>query len=448
MSKTIFNILRGTHGMGVTIEIRKDTDRVILDFGAPFDPHNTIYDNTVRHRHKNKVKDAILLKQALSVDGLYNKEDIKGLPLVPYEESKFNTAVFISHLHLDHMSETDKIAKEIPVYIHEDGAKLNQILRENGLSPTEREFETFQYEVPVIVGKIKVTPYFSDHPCPGSSGFLVETDDLTVYYSGDVRYHGLQATRAWNSILKLSRKKVDLLIVDATMTSPSEQYNQLFYNQMPRPSRAVPIDAESEESIYEDTLKLLTNYQGLGIFNCYPRDVNMMESLNSLAEKAGRMAVWEKEYGDILYKMKGIKPHILSDNDDSDYPTVSVREIKEHPERYFLQNSYYHILNLIDFDGINGRYFHLFGEPLVSGTKEYQILQNMVKKLEWEFHTYSNLYSFSHAYPDQLIEMINEINPKAVIGVHSKHPELIPDHNYRMFFPEEGRDYTFDEIRL
>ena len=442
MNKTTVNVHRGTHGMGVVISVTYGKDRVIFDFGAPFTPLAQVYDGEVRPRHLNRVKDALLLGRIPEVPGVFSKKDLQDYPLQPYEESELNTAVFISHLHLDHMSEADKIDLHIPVYIHEKGVELQNALDTVNETTPRRNYTPFNYHETVTVGEIKITPYYSDHPCPGSAGFLVKTPDSTVYYSGDIRFHGVNSRKAYKDLEALSDQNVDLLIVDATTTSPAQFTGETI----------------SEQDIYDDIFAKLKDYHGLAIVNEYNRDVAMMQQLVKLAERLNRTPVFEPSFAYILKALTGKEVRIYW-LDNQHIPAfrqemkksrkiITIEEIRRDPEKYLLQNSYANILTLSDLNHLPGRYFHLFGEPLVAGTKEYQIMLNIVDHLKWEFNSYTNLYSFSHTYPEHLHGFIEKINPKTVIAVHSGHPENLDPVNSVQFFPEEGVEYTLAEGEL
>ena len=442
MNKTTVNIYRGTHGMGVVIAVSFDKDRVILDFGAPFTPLSQVYDGEVRVRHVNRVKDALLLERIPAIPGVFSKKDLQDYPLQSYEDSTLNTAIFISHLHLDHMSEADKIDSHIPVYIHEEGIRLQNALNIVDEKKPRRQFTPFFHHQTVSVGRIKVTPYYSDHPCPGSSGFLIETPDGTVYYSGDIRFHGVTSEKAWRELDLVARKAVDLLIVDATTTSPAEFTGELI----------------SEQDIYDDIFSSLKDFPGLGIVNMYNRDVAMMRQIVNLADKLGRTAVLEPAYAYILHSLTGIKAPIwwLDNQHIPEFrkkmkktrEIIPAEQIRKHPEKYLIQSSYANILSLSDFDLLAGQYFHLFGEPLVKGTKEYQIMSNVVSKLGWQLKSYTNLYSFSHTYPQHLRKFIEKINAATVIAVHSSRPEKLNPAGSTQFFPEEGKEYILDNSQL
>ena len=452
MSKTVIRFYRGTRGMGICISVTYEKDRIIFDFGAPFSPLAQVYDGTVKTRNTNRVKDAILLGKIPPVEGVFSRKDLQDLDVLSYEECDINTAVMICHLHLDHMSEADKIAKQIPVYIHKDGIRLQELLYTIEGTRKYRDFTAFEYHVPFHVGQIEITPFYSDHPCPGSAGFLIRTPDSTIYYSGDIRFHGTDSQKAFDELEILEKEKIDLLIVDATTTSPSEfVHGKKLDEIMKEPSKDLLEGCISEQDIYDDIYCSLKDFKGLAVFNQYNRDVSMIRHMYDLGNRLGRETVFEPSLAYILYEFTGIKAKICHIDSsvipeyqkqmEKDWEVISAGEIRKTPERYLLQNSYRNIMSLTDFDGIEGKYFHLFGEPLVETQKAWKVMRNMLDKLSWQFFSYSNLYSFSHAYPNQLAYLVKQIGAKSVVAVHSKDPERLNPVDSIQVFPEEGKDY-------
>lgn len=451
MNKTKIRFWRGQKGMGILISITNGLDRIILDFGAPFEPLNNIYDGVIRPRFVNRVKDGLLLKKILPLPGIYDLADLKDLPVLSYQECDLNTAVFISHLHLDHMSEIDKLSEEIPVYIHTDGIELYHALNHLEKKTADNLLIPFDYHEEIKIGNITVIPFFSDHPCPGSAGFLIRCEDTTIFYSGDIRFHGLNHEKAFTEIEKVAEEKIDLLIVDATTVSPQEFYlDPSVYSE---PSKEIPQGCLSEYDIYNDIISTLTLKRHLGIFNQYIRDVDMMVRMMAVAKKLNRTIVFEPDFAYVLKKVRKLTvPIRLYGNEDPQImselrnnPVVNARLIKDTPSSWLLQNSYPEIMGLGDFEGIRGDYYHLFGEPLVPEEDDYQLMLKILEKLDFSFHSYANLYSFSHSYPNQLAYVIKTINASSVVAVHSKKPENLNPVNSIQFFPDEEKEYVISD---
>lgn len=450
--KTKVNFVRGLKGMGVIIMITYNKSRVIFDFGAPFEPLTQIYDGTVLIRNKKRVKDALLLNQAPMIDYLYSKESLDDINLKPAEENPFEIAIFISHCHKDHMSEIDKVDPSIPIYFHHLGLKLKQTLETIEEEPYYREYSGFEYHEKIVVGEIEVTAFFSDHTCIGSASFLIKTPDCTIIYSGDIRFHGLEAEKAWQAVKQICKNKIDLLIVDSTTTSSSEfVYSENEIEELNLPSKEILKGMISEQNIFDDIRKQLNNHKGIAVFNLYHRDIRMLEHLIKIAKEYKRKAVFEPHTAYIINELLNIPVNVMFPDNNLTYDfyekvknnnnIIFKKEVIDNPSDYFVQNTYKNILELTDYDGIEGIYFHLFGEPLVKGQSHYKTMVNIIDKLNWRFFSYINLYSFSHAYPNHLAYYIKKLNPITVVAVHSTNPKALNPVNAKHYLPKENVDY-------
>ena len=280
MNNTEIRVYRGTQGMGVIIEIIYGMDRIIMDFGAPFTPLNDLYDSQIRIREDHRVKDAILSGRIPAISGVFSKQDLQDLTLTSFEECPYHTAVFISHLHLDHMSEIDKIATDIPVYMHKEALKLKEVLENTEEDRHVRDYTPFEYHQIIKHGSITVEPFFSDHPSVGCCGFIVCTPDKRIVYSGDIRFHGKNHEKAWREIDAVSSDDSDLLFVDATLTHLTDT----LYSENISAKRNIDASMFSEEDIYALIDAQLKKNDSLIIVNPYYRDVNMLVELVKLAE--------------------------------------------------------------------------------------------------------------------------------------------------------------------
>ncbi len=453
---TELKFYEGLHGSGVVISLCCGKDRLIFDFGSPFTPLTQIEDGVLLPRKQAAVLDALTLGKLPEVEGLFSREALQEWPLLCAEKSPWNTAVLISHLHLDHMSGIRFVDPSIPVYLSEEAWRLEKALRAIGESETSREFQHFQLHQPFYVGKIRITAYFSDHPCAGSCGFLIETEDKTVFYSGDIRFHGLRREQAWKEIEALSKKKIDLLIVDAMTTA--------FLND---PQEILPSQEITEQQISEDQInklisEKLAGSEHLAVFNLYHRDLQLIQSLIEIAKKQQRKLIFEPETAWIVQKMLHEPVAIWL----QDYPRyqqhlpawlqklkksaeiVPLSAICSHPQNAMVQCSYRSSFSLLDFQKIPTDYLHLYGEPMVEGTLSYQRLRSFLNRLNIQYIGASTLYCFNHAYPNHLAEMIRRLQPALVVPVHSSAPEKLQTDKAKLILPKQAKRYRLEENDL
>ena len=458
MSRTYIEFHKGLHGSGVVISITYNKSRVICDFGAPYEPQSQVFDNTVRQRVENRVKDALTLGHTPAINGVYDRKDITGLDIIAAQDDETTTGIIISHLHLDHMANIDMVHPDINVYMLQDGYDLLQALIDIEEEVHHRTYTPVQLHVAFQINEITITPFFSDHPCLGACGYLIETPDKTICYSGDIRFHGLQHERAYQELELLANKDIDLLLIDGTTYSKKE-FIRTTDNQfaMNVPTKEIPEQAIWEKDIYDQLAIKLRESSKFGIFNIYHRDLQLIESLINVCDKTNRTIVFEPKTAYIIEKLLGIKVAVYDVDIDiqQDYYSklcnhkrVTSEDISLSPESYFIQNSYENLMELLSLPTKQADYFHLFGLPLTPSEHNYQLLLNLLQRIQLNFHAYTNLYSFNHAYPGNLCYMIEKISAKMVVAVHSRNPENLITNSGVHILPKENILYRVEDNTL
>ena len=428
----------GVTGDGVVASISYGKSRVIFDFGGPFSPMTQPYDGQVEKRKQSWVRDAIRLGQIPPVDGVFSERDLGDrTDVVPFEQSEYQTSVIISHLHLDHMSGIGMVHPDIPVYLHEDGYKLQNLLDQIGESVSERDFTPVKLYQPFWIGDIKITAYYSDHPCAGAVGYLIETPDAKYYYSGDVRMHGGNLEQVLEDLEKLAQEEIDVLLLEATTFSP--RMYERFGDEPLQPSLEIPKGMITEKELLIQIQKDLEGSTSLGVFNIYHRDMELIKGLFEVARSTHREIVFEPKTAYIIMNMICEYPAVfVPDNEEyANNPSAYLKEVLERtpkvvsyedilsaPDKYFLQNSYVNILELFDLAAKGVKYYHLYGEPMVSGTRSYENMMRVLNLTESNYASHANLFAYNHAYPNNLLYIAEAIKAKYLIPVHSTHPEL------------------------
>lgn len=452
----------GVTGDGVVASITYGKSRVIFDFGGPFNPMTQPYDGQVEKRKQSWVRDAIKLGQIPPVDGVFSEKDLGDrMDVIPYEQSEYQTGVIISHLHLDHMSGIGMVHPDIPVYLHEDGYKLQKLLDQIGEAVGERDFTPVKLYQPFWVGEIKITAYYSDHPCAGAVGYLIETPDAKYYYSGDVRMHGGNLAQVLEDLDKLAQEEIDVLILEATTFSP--RMYERFGDEPLQPSLEIPKGMITESELLEKVRKDLQDSKALGVFNIYHRDMELIKGLFEVARSTSREIVFEPQTAYIVMNMIGEFPAVfIPDNDsyqgnqaaylqdvlEKTPKVVTYEDILSAPHKYILQNSYENILELFDLAAKGVNYYHLYGMPMVKGSRDYQNMERVLKLTSTNYASHANLFAYNHAYPNNLIYIAEAIKAKNLIPVHSTHPELFECEASKRLLAEKMATYLWKDGTL
>lgn len=141
---TTIRFLNGLNTIGGNIvEFATKTSRVIMDFGVAAD---------------------------LSHETVASAIDNGKLPHVPelffdQPDSFANEAIFISHLHIDHMGALQYLQKNIPIYLSEPSYRLYQVLIRLGIEKPVSNLHPLAFESPLAIGDLTVTGFHSDCFC-------------------------------------------------------------------------------------------------------------------------------------------------------------------------------------------------------------------------------------------------------------------------------------------
>ena len=210
---------------GTIIEIEYEDSHIFFDFGSEFNPSASVQPSDLQGLLDNNL-----------VPYLDNIFDTK-IPLKGYKskENKFKyTAVFLSHIHLDHSKIVNYLRPEIPLYTLEGTKSLINTLNINDdfifplyqkQGSNTREVTGVKENEIVTVGKIKVKVMPVDHDAYGACGLLIETPEMKIAYSGDLRLHGYREKDTLNFCKE--SKNCDVLLIEGVSVSFKEYDDEL-----------------------------------------------------------------------------------------------------------------------------------------------------------------------------------------------------------------------------
>lgn len=415
---------------GTIIEIAYEDSHIFFDFGSEYNPADPIQPNDLQG----------LLDHGL-IPYLDNMFDTS-IPLDGYTSSKTdfkNTAVFLSHVHLDHSKAINYLNPEVPLYTLEGTKSLLNTLNINDdfLFPKYGEHKTNTREIigvkeyeTVEIGKIKVTVMPVDHDAYGACGLLIETPEMRIAYTGDIRLHGYREAAS----LKFTElcKHADVLLMEGVSVSFQEVDEVVETNE-----------TETEGKLIENINEVIkTNPNRQLTFNYY---ISNIERILKILETCERCVVLEDYYAYTVKEATGKNVHYFS-LDGKDYgldPKLQVdfNELLEDENRFFWQLSGT-ALKYIDKLKEGGIYVHSNAQPLGDFDPYYA---PFMKAFE-DRHIEVVIASCSgHAKPKDLIKIIDLIEPKLLAPIHSLHPERLVNKAGDILLPEKNKQYKGEQ---
>ncbi|MEA5050564.1 MAG: hypothetical protein VB021_03725 [Oscillospiraceae bacterium] len=460
---TELTVYAGTHTIGgVVFSVTYGRDRVIMEMGAAYDPAKDVFDGVVEPRRINRFADKLRLGSLPKIDGLFSRQDLAGCgDVVPYEDSDWNTAVFITHLHLDHMAHIGAVAPQIPVYMHRSAQCIERALETTGegVDTNGRAYTDLIPDEWISVGDIRVLPVLTGDTGYRDFAFMIRTPDGgLIHWTGDLTLHGECRELTLRQLGLLERERPDVLLCDCTSFMDSV-LGLMYDTRDPRavlPDPALPAGMLSTAAYYDALFEKIAAVEGLCVFNYYQREMDDADRFMRWAQRLGRRCCFEPDAAYIVYKFFGIQPFVYIP-DSARYAAghraawaeelfsraviVPLEEIRANPSGYLVQNSYRHIMELFSLPARGGAYVHADGIPIGSFDPAYRKMRGLVDRAGFAYITFFCENYFGHGYPCQVKDFVDRADPRVLIPCHSYNPERLLPNRGAQLIPEEGAAY-------
>lgn len=408
-------------GLGVIgsskILISDGGHRVLLDIGLDIPSAGDLFRPPARERPGRELADRLRVGGAPKLPGLYAPEHLD--PGDPLGEWVADTAVFVSHPHIDHVGLAGFVREDIPVYAHRDAVRvLDQLAASGaGLLGGDPEWRALDDGQIVEVGDMRVECVLSDHDVPGASAYLVHTASGVLAFTGDIRFHGRHPERARRFVERAAG--CDVLVTEGTTLSWDERDGPA------RDEQAVLADLETE-----------LRRADLVAMSVYPRDVERIEEFQALGRRLGRRFVWPSSTAAFLRGM-GVEAIALGDAGGT------LQEIRERPGAFVVCYDPADLPALLDLPfGPSSVFVHANGEPLGEFDPRWGPFKSWLDTLGLPL---CRIGASGHASQVDLHGMVEDIAPRVVFPIHSASPtRLIPPRAIRRVIARYGTRYDFN----
>lgn len=416
----IVTVHRGTHEIGGNcIEVQSGNTRLILDVGLPLvDANRDPFDSLKALR---STRDELIADGTIKpVAGLFTAD-------APAPD-----AILLSHAHLDHVGLLHHTRTEIPIHATTGTSKM---MLAGGIFASRPSLDRSRHRpikpgTSFTVGEFTVTPFAVDHSTFGCLAFLLEANGKTLLYSGDLRQHGRKPGMIRSLIKQIAPRGVDVLLMEGTHLGGEKE------------------QGTTEFELEERMVELVKSAPGLVLAAFSPQDVDRLVTLYRAAQRSGRTFVADAYAAFVLHLVageaniprptrdKGIrvffntgfrKKNIERLNQLFESDRIDLDEILACPGRHLM--AFRPSMTALDFDGqlppqvrvLYGYWAGYLKNP------DWVELQRQVSEVGGDFIP---AHTSGHIYTADIRELVNALNPRTVIPIHTFEPGMFGD-----FFP-------------
>jgi len=416
----IVTVHRGTREIGGNcIEVASSTTRLILDVGLPLvndqrEPFDSF--KALRSSRDQLIADGTIKP----VSGLFT------------DDAPAPDGILLSHAHLDHVGLLHHSRPEIPIHATTGTSKM---MLAGGIFANRPTLDRNRHRpikpgTPFVVGDFTVTPFAVDHSTFGCLAFLLEANGKTLLYSGDLRRHGRKPGMIRTLIEQVSPRNVDVLLMEGTHLGGEKE------------------QATTEFDLEERVVELVKTAHGLVLAAFSPQDVDRLVTLYRSAQRTGRTFVADAYAAFILHLVageaniprptrdKGIRVYFNATFRKKDIDRlnhlferdrIELDEVLADPAKHLM--AFRPSMTALDFNGqLPQRARVLYGYwPGYLKNPDWIELQRQVTEIGGDF---IRAHASGHIYTADLRELVNALNPKTVIPIHTFEPGMFGD-----FFP-------------
>ncbi|MEW5996035.1 MAG: MBL fold metallo-hydrolase [Candidatus Micrarchaeota archaeon] len=448
LSLTFYGGINEIGGNKILLETKEA--RIFFDFGEAFTLLDEYFlpESFLAPRERFGLRDYFEFGLIPKLKGLYSREAVERTD-VEYAEPEFD-AVFLTHAHQDHWAHLCFLHPEIPVHMGECTRKILEstwITTRQESAHKHLKLETFRTGSGkpgtgnrIRVGDVEVRPIHVDHSVPGAYGFIAETPEGAVAYTGDLRMHGPKAEMSAEFIEEARKAEPEALIIEGTRVLEEEKRKDF-----------------GEREVYEGSRKALGGERPAVVMR-YPKDLDRLRTFWKVAGEVGKELVISRKTAHLLDALKGDVvglPDPLRDERIRIYGRelkkyskweekfradgVSPDEIREKPGKFIFEADFWGLPELIDVRPEGGVLVHSMSEPFEEDPISLlgsRVLGGWVRHFGLE---HLQLHASGHAPKSTIFEMVKKVGAKRVFPVHTLRSDLFEKNCRGVMRMEKGK---------
>ncbi|UCH02185.1 MAG: MBL fold metallo-hydrolase [Candidatus Bathyarchaeota archaeon] len=435
---------------GNKILLQDGDTKVFFDFGQSFNMGSNFFTSWLSARRVNGLGDYFEFGLLPKLKGVYTKELLEFTDL-PYVDPEVD-AVFLSHAHFDHIEHIKFLDPEIPIYVGE-GTKLFMNAAEKTstfCNYRKHPYRTFRTGDKININSISVQPIHVDHSIPAAYGFLIETSEGVISYSGDLRVHGTRKDLTTDFVSKACACELEAIVCEGTRMVETEKRKNY-----------------SEEQVAQLSSDVVSSTDNIVFATHYSRDMDRLRTFYQIAKNNSRQLVISPKTAYLLSTLLGDKRLDLPDplNDDTilvyykrkksgqfeekDYyvwerefmdKMVTHDFVHNNQSKLVMDLDFYQFAELIDIKPDAGSHFiHSMSEPFSEEDVEDEVMHNWLDHFKMKFHQY---HASGHLHQDHITSLIDQIKPKKIFPIHTENQQLFKKLQYTIQIIKPGETYS------
>jgi ribonuclease J len=421
--------------------------RIFLDFGKSFAKRSKYYDSFSKPRLVNGIGDLLELGIIPDLKGIY-RQDLLSLAGRMEKEDRSVDGVVLSHAHADHADYVSLLREDIPVWMGSITKTILESIQDERNSdiefeitrfkkrpinskedPLTRDIRTFKTGDSFSIDSITIRPVHVDHSIPGCYGLIIDTSEGRIIYSGDLRSHGNNTNLTKDFVEGASKEyKPRLMLCEGT------RINEAAYH--------------TEKDVYDSCKFLVSQIHSSLVFADYSyKDIDRFTTFFKVARETNRKLLIGVRAARYLHALKVADPNLnIPEIDDESLGIYRPRELryatddKDFYEKHsniwdsadmkgkgsqlVASMSSYTADELIDIRPSNGLYIHSTSEPF---NEEGEIDEERTRRWLAKYGVQSvHCHCSGHSSGIELVNIVNEIDPKILVPIHTEEAELYP----------------------
>jgi ribonuclease J len=437
-------------GNKILLEDKKT--KIMFDFGQSFTFGAEYFTGWLAPRAINGLGDYFTFNLLPKITGLYSQEMLSYTDL-PYSEPNVD-AVFLSHAHFDHVTHIQFLDPKIPIYLGVGTKLFMESMEETSgfCNYGEHSCHKFRTGDKIQVNDVTVEPIHVDHSIPAAYGFIIHTSEGPVVYTGDLRRHGPRKDLTEEFIEKAKSVEPVALICEGTRMATKENRQNI-----------------SEPQVKIESDKIVSSTDKTVFTMRASRDIDRFNSFYKVAKENNRTLVITPKTAHLLTKLQddehlNLPDPLIDQNilvyfkrkksgsfDEKDYfpwerkflDRIATHEyISKNQRNLVMDLDFTQFAELIDIKPKPGSHFiHSMSEPFSEEDIEDQVMHNWIDHFKLQFH---QLHASGHMNREQLVEMVQYIEPKQVFPVHTENQRLFKSYCSNVLLIEQGKEYSLE----